>query len=124
MGSNKNLKEEGPYLFVRKKVNLVTTLFRIRWDDVMYVEWVKDYYKVCCCDGMVYVLHGTIGSFLERVSGKENFVRCHKSYVVNMDYVKSVVDGMTLMLYNDSELGIPLGRTYEDDFYLLTEIIK
>ncbi len=45
-----------------------------------------------------------------------DFVRCHRSYVVNLKYVVGVKDGKKLILKTPEEVYIPIGSRYIDAF--------
>ena len=50
----------------------------------------------------------------------ENFIRCHKSYIVNLDAIKNV-DPVTLTIYFDNNTFCSIGPKYKKEFM---EVIK
>jgi DNA-binding LytR/AlgR family response regulator len=78
--------------------------------DVLLIEALGDYVKIHTKDQR-YVLHTTLKSLENKLPGNR-FVRVHRSYIVQIDYVKQVED--TTIYIND--VSIPIGAIYKDDF--------
>lgn len=74
-----------------------------------FVEGLKDYIRLWTDSGRITV-HSTMMNFEEQLSAYKRFVRVHKSYIVNMDYVLEV-DGNSIKI-KDQMIGI--GNTYRD----------
>lgn len=74
-----------------------------------FVEGLKDYIRLWTDSGRITV-HSTMMNFEEQLAPYKRFVRVHKSYIVNMDYVLEV-DGNSIKI-KDQLIGI--GNTYRD----------
>ncbi len=90
--------------------NVNKTNYRIRLDEILYVESLKDYVKVVTNSDSL-VVKGNIGSFLKQLPS-QYFIRIHRSYVVALDQIKA---------YNQSEVSIgkqklPVGLKFRDQF--------
>lgn len=113
VGSSNNLIEttkEADYIFVTKARKQIKVLF----DDVIYIESLKDYIKIHLKDNIL-VVKESISSFQKRIDTR--FVRIHRSYIVNSEKV-------TAFTKNDVEIGvieIPIGNSYKE---LLNERLK
>ncbi|HYG17022.1 MAG TPA: LytTR family DNA-binding domain-containing protein [Bacteroidia bacterium] len=56
---------------------------------IWFVEGAKDYIKVWTDTGRV-VIHSTMKNFEEQLSPFTNFIRVHKSYIVNLEYIQEI----------------------------------
>ena len=89
-------------------VNSNKKFIRISFDEILYVESIKDYVRIHLEDQSV-ITKGTIGSFLEKLP--KTFIRIHRSFVVNTKKV-------TAFTSLDVEIGtkeIPIGSSYKNE---------
>jgi two-component system, LytTR family, response regulator len=96
---------EENHIFVKEDGKLIKVLF----DDILYVEGMKDYVKI-------YITNRFIVTYLTMKKMEENlpqslFVRIHKSYIVNQPKIQSI-NGNMLML--DSKVQLPIGMQYRE----------
>lgn len=101
--------EAGQVQFTRKSNGEV--LF-FRKDQVVYIESLKRILTVVLADGKQQQYYG-------KISGEEQFfagstiVRCHKSFLVNLVYVRNINrDGITVQLHSQREQTVPVGETW------------
>ncbi len=97
------LKNE--YVFVRKDRKQVKVLF----DDILYIESVKDYIKIITENENHLVKYGL--AFFQEVLDNR-FLRIHRSYIVNSEKI-------TAYTKQDIEIGrleIPIGQSYRSVF--------
>lgn len=78
---------------------------RINFHDILYIESIKDYVNIRTADEE-YIVLDTLKSMENQLS--EKFVRIHKSFIVNVDKIKSI-GGKKVIL---PELEIPVGDSY------------
>ena len=84
---------------------------KIKEDSIKYIEAEGNYVRIVLVDRSGGILQrGTIANWEKRLDA--NFVRCHKSFLVNMNYITSIH-------YKEVELEgntcVPLGRNYVND---------
>ena len=100
--ASKTRKTERTHLFVRyKKKNI-----KVHFDDILYIESVKDYIKIHMTNSKLLIKYG-ISTFEDQLNS--NFIRVHRSYIVNKQKV-------TVFTKQDVEIGdieIPLGDSYK-----------
>ncbi len=77
-------------------------------DDILYIESLKDYVRIHT-RARKFITKFQIGE-MEKILIQENFIRIHKSYIVNSNMISS---------YNAQEIEIddislPLGRSYKE----------
>ncbi|WP_372755227.1 LytR/AlgR family response regulator transcription factor [Mariniflexile sp.] len=95
------------FIFVKSEYENI----KIDIDSIKYMQGLKDYIKIYTSQSDKAIL--TLSSFKD-ILGKlpsSNFIRVHRSFVVNIDFIKAlqktkiIVDGIQ----------IPIGETYKDD---------
>lgn len=75
----------------------------ISTDDIVYIESEKHVLLIHLKDGQKLHVVEKLGEIEKRINAK-NFIRCHQSYLVNMDYIKDVSNDF--ILYNDVKVPI------------------
>ena len=60
-------------------------------DDIMYIDSDKHNVTLHLSDGSEIITVDKLGEIEKRINEKR-FLRCHQSYLVNMDYIKDVED--------------------------------
>ena len=88
------------------KVNLV------RYNDIIYIESVGDYIRLHLKDGSKLTTLFTLKN-METELPQKNFMRVHRSYIVNIDYVSSFARGKIYLSNGDY---VPISINYRDTF--------
>ena len=96
--------EETTDSFIFLKVD--KKLVKIKFEDIFYIESLKDYIKVFTATEN-YLVHKSLTSITEEIPEKK-FLRIHRSYTVAIDKIKSV-EGNSVEI---SSKRIPIGRKY------------
>ena len=94
------------YMFIRADYQDIKVMF----DDILYVEGLKDYVKVVTKEKRIITLTNIKG-MLEKLP-QDRFIRVHKSYIVAKDKVQTIKG--TILTIDDKE--IPIGLTFKDNF--------
>lgn len=102
---DKKPDEDGKYLFVKTDRKYV----RIDLDDLLYVETVGDY-SIFKTKTAQFTVHATLKSIHERLKFP-NFLKVHRSFIVNLDKVKDIEDN-NLLIHNKI---IPISRTHRTE---------
>ncbi len=92
-------------LFVKSEGRLV----RIDLASVLFIEGLRDYLAFHTTGGKL-VIHSTMKALEERLAGLPEFVRIHKSHIVNLSYVQEI-DGHSVRTGSKSLL---IGATFRD----------
>lgn len=95
------------FIFVKSEYDNV----KINTDDIMYIQGLKDYIKIYVEGSNKAIL--TLSNFKE-IQNKlpdNQFIRIHRSYIVNTSYIKSVQK--TKIVIDD--IRIPIGETYKNE---------
>ena len=96
-------------LFV--KVN--SRMVRINFDDVLYVEALSDYVNIVTAKHK-YIVYTTLKALENRLSTFPNFIRVHRSYLLNTQQIETIEDN-TANLHGGHF--VPIGKSYQDTFY-------
>ena len=103
---------------IRKKVHrentdghlLVKTdrkVFKVLLSEILYLKSSGDYVHIIR-EGKSLITHDSLKN-MERVLPPDRFVRAHKSFIVNLDYVKAFEAGKISI----NGINIPIGNTYK-----------
>lgn len=99
-------KEE--YLFLKVEYQMV----RIAYDDILYVEGLKDYVKVILKSDTKPTLSLTSLKALEEKLPSTKFMRVHRSFIVNLDKIGAVTRN-SIQIGNTT---IPVSDQYKENF--------
>ena len=101
-GNQENSEE---FLFVKSDGKMV----KVRYDDVLFVEGMKDYVQIQMSDQRL-IVHQTMKK-MERALPPDRFLRIHKSFLVAIEKIESL-DG-NLLEVGKHQLSV--GANYRDD---------
>ncbi|ALW84472.1 hypothetical protein AUC43_04865 [Hymenobacter sedentarius] len=96
-------------LFV--KVN--SRMVRINFDDVLYVEALSDYVNIVTAK-QKHIVYTTLKALEARLSTFPNFIRVHRSYLLNTQHIESIEDNTANLRGGHF---VPIGKSYQDGFY-------
>jgi len=97
--------------------DLKSETFSFKENDFNYAIAVGNYIDMCSLDENTLkkvTYRVTLSSFEIQVKESSNLIRCHRSYLVNLNKVKNIsgnAQGLKLELINQSEI-IPVSRKY------------
>ncbi len=94
-------EEEVSSIFVKSDKKII----RINFGEINHIEAYGNYIKIFTEE--MILTPQTLTDFLEKLP--HNFLRIHKSYVINFDRLK-LIDGNQLILQNETKLSI--GKSY------------
>lgn len=83
-------------------------LRKISEDSLCYIEVMGHYTQLYLADGSVVRVKESLGTVMDRIRQKELFVRCHRSYVVNLAYVERISRTDCVLC---SEARLPVSRS-------------
>jgi DNA-binding LytR/AlgR family response regulator len=87
-------------------------ILRVKLDDIHYIEALSDY-MIIHTENKKFVIHSTMKS-LERRLPSNDFMRIHRSYIVNLTKIESIED--TTIFMNHKQIQVPVGASYKNDF--------
>lgn len=97
------------YLFVKSEHRIL----KINFNEIRYIESVKDYVKIFAEGKPVYTLMSL--KSLESMLPAGAFVRIHRSYIINLSFITFIGRSKVYI----GENGIPISTAYRDSFFEL-----
>ncbi|MBP7184135.1 MAG: response regulator transcription factor [Saprospiraceae bacterium] len=106
---------EQEYMFVKSDKKLI----KIKYDDIIYIEGLKDYVIIRQDTGRIITLQ-TMKSLEEKLP-QEKFVRIHRSYITNLERINAIEGNMLEIMEKGQLKHLPIGKNYRDE---LLELIN
>lgn len=103
--NQKTKQHEKEYILVKSEFKI----FRILYSNIIYIESMKEYVAYYTPKGRTLSL-GSLKK-LELDLPKDMFIRIHKSYIVNINYI-SALEGNRLHVVDKK---LPIGSSYKDE---------
>ncbi|RXP57913.1 DNA-binding response regulator [Lutibacter sp. HS1-25] len=94
--------KEDPFIFLKVDKKLM----KIKLNDILFIESLKDYIKVFTTTGD-FLVHKSMSSIEEELPS-ENFLRIHRSFTIALNKIKSI-EGNSVEIANRR---VPIGRNY------------
>ena len=82
---------------------------KVKYTDIVFAESFKRNTALTTTCG-VFDLSFNMDR-MENMLSSHNFIRCHKSYIINIDYIDYIKNNI---LFTTTGANIPLGRTYKN----------
>lgn len=92
------------FIYIKSDSRIV----KISFQDILFIEAMADYMMIYTSMGK-HIMHSTMKA-LEQKLPRKNFLRVHRSYIVNLDNITQVKDQL---IYMDAK-SIPIGTTYRE----------
>ncbi len=100
--------DQEDFFFVKADKKLI----KLAYDEILYIEGLKDYVIIKKEEGRVISLQ-TMKSLEERLPN-DNFLRIHRSYIINLKKIKAVMGNVVEMQIAGKIEHIPVGKSYRD----------
>jgi len=97
---------EDRFIFVKSDYRLI----RIDLDDILYIEGLKDYVRICLAKGE-RIMSLINMKRLEELLPKPEFLRTHRSYIAHLT-VMTTVEKQRIMFGEDV---VPISENYKED---------
>ncbi|MES2650775.1 MAG: LytTR family DNA-binding domain-containing protein [Bacteroidota bacterium] len=106
-----NDDENRDYFFVKAKLE-TTTMVKIRFDDVVFVESKEHNLNIFTSNG-VFTTYMSLSDISKTLFMHSQFIQPHRSYIVNENHIESIAGGSIKMI-NKKE--ITIGDYYRKNF--------
>lgn len=103
------------YFYVKADKKLI----RIKYDDIIYIEGLKDYVIIRVDDSRIVTLQ-TMKSLTDKLPS-DRFLRVHRSYLVNVDRINSIMGNLIEVFEKGKTKFIPIGKNYKDELMITIE---
>ena len=97
------------FLFVNSEYNLI----RIDFNDIAYIEGLRDYVKIFLTSATRPVITRLSMKTLEETLPPSNFVRVHKSFIVSLNKIASIRKARISIL----KAQIPISEHFKENIY-------
>lgn len=84
-------------------------------NDIIYCQGDTNYTKIHTCDGRVIMVSKTLKE-VEELFSSQYFYRIHKSFLANLNYVKSYSRSGNFGIYLDNNKWLPVSTRKNDEF--------
>lgn len=106
---NREVQEEKPaYIFVKSEYKLI----RIDLSSILYIEGLKDYVKIYLKDKPAPILSLMSMKAIEEQLPQQDFMRIHRSYIVNLGKIEIVERGKIKI----NGVYMPIADNYKERF--------
>jgi DNA-binding LytR/AlgR family response regulator len=99
---------ENKFIFVKSDYENL----KVNIQEIKYIEGLKDYLRINLSNDKFVLTLSNFSSIIEKISNPD-FIRVHNSYVVNLNYIKSIQKNRILI----GEKRIPISETYKKEFF-------
>lgn len=103
-----SIEANNQFLFLKSEYKIR----RINFNDILYIEGLKDYIKVYTTGEDKPVLSLNSIKALEQKLPEEKFMRVHRSFIVNLDKIETIERSRILF----GKVYIPISDQYKDKF--------
>lgn len=103
------------FFFVKADKKLV----KINFNDIVYIEGLKDYVIIRLENTRVITLQ-TMKSLEDRLPSNK-FRRIHRSFIVAMDKIVAIDGSLVEVMEKDKPKALPIGKNYRDELLELIE---
>jgi len=108
----RHTRADRKFFFIKSDAGLI----RIDYDQILYIEGLENYIKIVSENKTVVTLHTM--KAIEKVLPAENFLRIHRSYIVNMNKVESVKD----YLFKIKNINLQTGKSYRKSIQAILKL--
>jgi len=105
-------------IFIRHNSSLV----KLKYTDILWVEAMENYVVINTFEEK-YMIHFTMRSIEEKLPLKQ-FLRVHRSFIVNIGSIHSIVDNMIqIKTIDKAKNEIPIGKVYKEKLLKALNVI-
>lgn len=91
--------------FIKEK----NIFIKLKFEDILFIKSEHVYAEIQLVNNQKHLIRGNLNKIITKLNKK--FVRVHRSYIVNLDYLQKI-DQNNISVLN---VNIPIGKKYKDD---------
>ncbi len=111
----KDSKHSFDYTFQKICIPIISGFKLIAVDQIIRLEANSNYTTFFLTDGHRFVATRPLGEFETKLSGK-GFFRCHRSFLINLNFVDEFVAGQNASIVLTDQKHLPLARNRREAF--------
>jgi two-component system LytT family response regulator len=96
----------------------------IELETILYLKADSSYTEIYFTDGSKLVVSRTLKNFEETFPAGSQFFRCHKSYIVNTNYITEFVRGDGGYIVLNGQANVPISGDKTDALFELMKLVK
>lgn len=100
--------EEDTYIKIKQK----EYSYLINEDEIIYIESRNKKLFIVTINEKISLSTYTLKQLMDKLG--ENFVQCHRGYIINMNYIEKIHKTENDIYLKGVEIPIPIGRKYKD----------
>lgn len=100
--------EEDTYIKIKQK----EYSYLINEDEIIYIESRNKKLFIVTINEEISLSTYTLKQLMDKLG--ENFVQCHRGYIINMNYIEKIHKTENDIYLKEVEIPIPIGRKYKD----------
>jgi two-component system, LytTR family, response regulator len=97
-------------------VNVDYSLLKVNFNDIKYIEGLKDYIKIHLKSSPRAVITRMAMKVIEEELPATKFLRIHKSYIVSLEYITAIRKNSVFI----DEMELPVGENFREAVHNLT----
>jgi len=86
-------------------------LIKIKIDDIFFISSLCDYVVIKMVTGEKYIILSTTKDMVDNLP-TDKFIRIHRSFIVNMDKIHTKKGNSLILVYENIQHTLPIGRIY------------
>lgn len=87
--------------------------YRVKLNDLIYLESIQRKIKAVTISEDILLTGYKLYSIKDKLN--DSFIQCHKSFIVNSNYISKVDKANELIELRDTDMQIPIGRKYKEN---------
>jgi DNA-binding LytR/AlgR family response regulator len=99
-------------LFIKKEKHFI----RLDFTDILFIKSDNIYLEIMMVDNKKHIVRGSLNDYINKLSN--SFFRCHRSYIVNTNFLSSVNHNELIALNHT----IPIGNTNPEELITMMNI--
>jgi DNA-binding LytR/AlgR family response regulator len=106
--NRKFINNDANEIFVKKESALV----KLKIKDIIYIEALENYILLNTKNEKL-TIHFTMKAIMNQLPS-DTFIRVHRSFIVNISFIKAIKDNTLDMISGDELKNIPIGNVFRD----------
>nr|MDA3820051.1 LytTR family DNA-binding domain-containing protein [Candidatus Delongbacteria bacterium] len=102
-------QQRAKVLFIKENSKLI----KLHFSDIYFVEAQENYVSIQTYEKR-YLIHFTMKAMHAKLP-HDIFVRTHRSYIININHIKTITGNAISMDLKQGKKDIPIGKSYKQD---------
>jgi DNA-binding LytR/AlgR family response regulator len=86
---------------------------RIKYAEILYIEALENYVTFITTNDKI--IHHKSLRFIEQKLPSNMFKKVHRSFIINMEYIKEIYDDFIYLQHGSAKHKIPIGKLHKHD---------